>query len=102
MTSRGTRVTVCVDAMGGDFAPQRIVEGAVAAADAYDHIDVLLVGNQDAIREELRRLGQPEDRLRIVHAPEAIGMGERGSAAVRRRDSSLAVASRIMVRRPHR
>jgi glycerol-3-phosphate acyltransferase PlsX len=98
MGSPGNKVRVCVDAMGGDFAPQRIVEGSVAAAEAFaDRIEVLLVGNQEAIQAELETLKLSEDHLRIVHAPEAIGMDERGAKAVRRkRNSSLAVAARIM------
>ncbi|MBM3248087.1 MAG: phosphate acyltransferase, partial [Candidatus Omnitrophica bacterium] len=42
---------IAVDAMGGDYAPRAIVEGAVAAAKEYD-VDVILVGKKQAIETE--------------------------------------------------
>jgi len=50
---------VAVDAMGGDYAPQETVAGAVAAAREAD-VRVILVGNQEALERELARL-QPGD-----------------------------------------
>ena len=40
---------IAVDAMGGDFAPQNIVEGAVLAAREYG-VPVLLVGDEKIVR----------------------------------------------------
>ena len=53
---------VAVDAMGGDNAPRAIVEGAVRAAETTAH-EVILVGHQDVIRQELSRLGAGWERL---------------------------------------
>ncbi|HXX35682.1 MAG TPA: phosphate acyltransferase, partial [Thermodesulfobacteriota bacterium] len=39
---------IAVDAMGGDFAPQMIVEGAVSAAKEYG-VKVVLVGDEDQV-----------------------------------------------------
>ena len=48
---------VALDAMGGDFAPRNIVEGAVLALNAYPHLSKLyLVGDQAAVESELRVL----------------------------------------------
>ncbi len=84
---------IAVDAMGGDYAPGAVVEGAFQAAQEYG-ISVLLVGDQDAIRQELHRIGGSESSLvTIRHATETIEMGESPVAALRRKpDSSLQVA----------
>ena len=39
------RTKIIVDAMGGDFAPHAVVEGAVAACREYDK-EIILVGHQ--------------------------------------------------------
>ncbi len=82
---------IAVDAMGGDFAPRAIVEGAVHAARAEPAIERLfLVGDQSAIQSELDRCGAKTGRIEIRHASEVVGMGESAAAAVRRKkDSSI-------------
>jgi len=82
--------------MGGDHAPERIVEGAVEAATmARDGLEVVLVGDQGVLVERFSSLihGLP---IEIAHAPEIVAMDEAPTAAVRRkRDSSVAVAMNL-------
>jgi glycerol-3-phosphate acyltransferase PlsX len=87
---------IAVDAMGGDFAPAAIVEGAMAAA--RDHnIAVTLVGVEPEIRRELARHGTIPANLRIAHAPQVIAMEEHATAALRhKQDSSVAVGVRLV------
>lgn len=82
---------IAVDAMGGDFAPHAIVEGALMALRACPDIERLfLVGDKTAIRAEVARCGGDPGRLDIRHATEVIGMAESAAASVRRkRDSSI-------------
>lgn len=76
---------IAVDAMGGDYAPEEIVLGAVEAVKAYD-FDVVLVGDEKKIRGVLTKYGAKEsDRLSIVHASEVIEMGEHPAQAIRRK-----------------
>lgn len=84
---------IAVDAMGGDHAPQAVVEGAFLAAHEYG-IAVLLVGDRGQILRELERVGGKESGLiAIRHSTETIEMGESPVSALRRkRDSSLQVA----------
>lgn len=72
--------------------------GAVQADDEFGaRVQVLLVGNRQLILDELTRQEQPLDRFEIIHAPEAVEMGESGAKSVRRkRNSSLAVAAKMM------
>ena len=82
---------IAVDAMGGDFAPRAIVEGALLAVKECRDIECLyLVGDQPAIEAEIQRCGGNPGRLEIRHASEVVGMGESPSTAVRRKkDSSI-------------
>ena len=82
---------IAVDAMGGDFAPQAIVEGALLAVRECEDLDCLyLVGDETAIRAEIARCGGDPGRVEIRHAAEVIGMGESPATAVRRKkDSSI-------------
>ena len=82
---------IAVDAMGGDFAPQTIVEGALLAVKECADIDCLyLVGDERAIRAEIDRCGGHPGRVEIRHASEVVGMGESPANAVRRKkDSSI-------------
>jgi|SRR5579862_558440 len=82
---------LAIDAMGGDFAPQNIVAGAVEALRDNAHIDHLhLVGDQGRIEAELRKLGVSDSRIEIVHASEVIEMDDSPVLAVRRKkDSSM-------------
>lgn len=82
---------IAVDAMGGDFAPQAIVEGALRAVrDCPDIERLFLVGDETALRAEIARCGGDSGRIEIRHAAEVVGMGESAAAGVRRkRDSSI-------------
>lgn len=84
---------IAVDAMGGDFAPQNIVEGAVLAAREYG-VPVVLVGNQEVVRREMaRHPGGDSLPLTVVHASEAVGMDESPLTPIRKKkDSSIKVA----------
>lgn len=82
---------IAVDAMGGDFAPQNIVAGAVGAlADAPEIQRLFLVGDAERVRSEVARHGKPDERLEIIHASEIITMQDPPVQSVRRKkDSSL-------------
>ncbi|HLA23788.1 MAG TPA: phosphate acyltransferase PlsX [bacterium] len=86
---------IAVDAMGGDQAPEAIISGAVAAARELG-ADVVLVGREARVREELaRHRGAPA--LEIVDAPEVIEMHEAPAMALRRkRRASIVVAVELL------
>ncbi len=89
---------IAVDAMGGDLAPANVVEGAVLAVRLFgEGVRPILVGDGDEIRAELKRLGATESGLDIVHAQQRVEMDEAGADSFRKkRDSSLAVATRLV------
>lgn len=88
---------IAVDAMGGDHAPRRIVDGALAAA-RHLGIGVDLVGRSAAIEAELARhadVGSLD--VRVVEAPDVIEMSERPAQALRRKPrASVRVAAELV------
>ncbi|MEY2598746.1 MAG: Phosphate acyltransferase [Verrucomicrobiota bacterium] len=85
---------IALDAMGGDFAPANLVEGATLALREYSHISKLfLVGDTAAIEAELRRLAFSDNRIEIVHSTQVVSMSDAATDSVRRkRDSSISRA----------
>lgn len=75
---------IAVDAMGGDFAPRTIVQGAVDAARAFD-LEICLVGQPAAVEPELARCDTRGLALELVEAPETIAFDEQPAIAVRTR-----------------
>ena len=79
---------IAVDAMGGDFAPQNIVEGAVLAAREHE-IPVMLVGDEKIIRQEAGRYAGSESLpLTFAHASEVVGMEESPLTPIRKKKAS--------------
>lgn len=86
---------VAVDAMGGDFAPDAVVEGAVAAAKERG-IEVLLVGREPEIRRSLRSQ-RGESRVSVHHCEDVVEMGESPLKAVRgKKSASIRVAFELV------
>jgi glycerol-3-phosphate acyltransferase PlsX len=95
-------IWVAVDAMGGDFAPANVVDGALAAARHFD-LGVALVGPAAAIEAEVVRHAATgfvdRGRVRIVDAPEVVSMAESPAAALRRKpNASIRVAAELVDR----
>jgi glycerol-3-phosphate acyltransferase PlsX len=77
---------IAVDAMGGDYAPEQIVAGAVLAAEQLD-ARISLAGDPDAI-EACMGEGARMDRLEIEPAGDVVAMGESPRAVLRGRDDT--------------
>ncbi|MCR4843091.1 MAG: phosphate acyltransferase PlsX [Eubacterium sp.] len=91
-------VRIAVDAMGGDNAPTQIVKGAVDALNTSRSIEIILVGKEGLIRDELASLNYPEDRLSIVDAPDVIETAEPPVLAIRKKKESSMVVALNMVK----
>ena len=78
-----------LDIMGGDFAPQSTVEGAVLAQHKLSgHAQLVLFGDEELIRPELDRLNASADLFEIVDAKEIIEMGEHPTRALTQKPNS--------------
>ena len=89
-------VKIAVDAMGGDFAPASVVQGAVEAFRLHG-LAPILVGREDELVRELARVGSSRQEIEVVHASETIDMDEPPSLALRKKkDCSIRVACRLV------
>ena len=91
-------VHVALDAMGGDNAPGEIVKGAVDAVKERSDMKVTLVGQEQAVTEELAKYDYPKDRIEIRNATELIAMAEPPVAAIRKKKDSSIVVGLNMVK----
>jgi len=83
-----SRITVAIDAMGGDRAPHEMVAGALLAV-AELPVDALLVGAEPAIRDLLPD-GEPPEHVEILATSDVIGMHDDPASSVRtRKDASM-------------
>ena len=86
-------IRIALDASGGDHAPQHPVSGALEAHESLcDTCEIILVGQQEAVNAELEKQGGAKLGIRVVDAPEIIGMDEKPLAAIKsKRKSSIAL-----------
>ena len=81
---------IAVDAMGGDFAPQSVVEGVEKARNKYPDLRFMLFGDEQKIRKILTS----DKNIEIIQTTEVIDMNDEPVKAIRRKkDSSLVRAA---------
>jgi len=87
---------IVLDAMGSDNYPTPDVQGAVMAAREWGD-EIILVGREEAIRQELVRSDATNLKLEIVHAPEVIEMDDDPVWAARaKKNSSMHVGMNLV------
>ncbi len=87
---------IVLDAMGSDDYPVPDVAGAVMAAREWGD-EIILVGREELIRQELARHDTAGLRLEIVHAPQVIEMDDEPARAARvKKDSSMHVGMNLV------
>lgn len=86
---------IVVDAFGTDDCPGPDVEGAVLAARAWGD-EIILVGPESRVEEELAKHETDGLNIRIVHAPEILTMEDHSDAVRRKEDSSIRVGMRMV------
>ncbi|MBN2026175.1 MAG: phosphate acyltransferase PlsX [Actinobacteria bacterium] len=91
-------MTVALDAMGGDNAPESNVSGALEAQEELG-INVLLVGDEAVLGGILETRAGDRGRLEILHAPDTVDMGEEGAFAIKNREGASVVVAAEAVRR---
>jgi len=85
-------VKIAVDAMGGDHAPQNVVEGAVQAArQSRGEVEIVLVGQTEAVKAEMANWDVSGLAINVVHASEVVEMDDPPTVSVvKKPDSSIA------------
>jgi glycerol-3-phosphate acyltransferase PlsX len=80
---------IALDAMGGDHAPEPMVQGALDAV-RLDGRAVLLFGRRESLEPLLKGVDYPADRLKVVHCPDLVPMNAKPARAMRQSESSMA------------
>ncbi len=91
------KLRIAVDAMGGDYAPEREVAGAVQALrHSPGSFEVLLVGDKGRVQQQIATHDTQSLAITIVHASQVITMEDSPTAALKqKKDSSLALGVRL-------
>lgn len=89
---------IAIDVMGGDHGPSETLPAAVHVLSRHPNLQLILVGQQERLREELRKLNTSEsERLQILHAPESIDMDEPPALALKnKKQSSMRIAIELV------
>jgi glycerol-3-phosphate acyltransferase PlsX len=83
--------------MGGDHAPNEVIQGGLVAVSEVNDLHLILVGQEDVLKKQLLGKSFPADRVEIVHAPLVIEADDAPVLAVRRKkDSSMMTAIRMV------
>jgi len=90
-----TRARIAIDAMGGDYAPNEIVAGAIRAQEELD-VEVLLVGDPQQIQSSLKQHTSSR-QLEIVTAEDVVAMDEEPLVSLKRKPkASINVAMNLV------
>ncbi|QIP11847.1 phosphate acyltransferase PlsX [Spirosoma aureum] len=90
---------IAVDAMGGDFAPEAIVEGVVmAAAELPENVAIVLIGKQSLVQELIQKHGaEAVTNIELVNADDVIEMSEHPTKALSQKpNSSIGVGFKLL------
>ena len=89
-------VTVALDAMGTDIGPEEMLQGAIDAVNEFPSVTVLCTGPSARLASIFRQRQWEHPRLLIEDAPEVVGMHEAPRESLRKKESSVAVAARLV------
>jgi glycerol-3-phosphate acyltransferase PlsX len=90
-------IRIAVDGMGGDYAPQVVVEGAVQAANDFSQLEIVLVGQTDALKNELNKHKVLGGKIVLKEASEVITMGDSPVASLKKKkNSSIGVCVELL------
>lgn len=84
---------IAIDAMGGDYAPEEIVLGALKGARMFPDLELILVGQEGILKKNFPTL---PSNVRIHHASEVMEMDESVEVLRRKKDSSIWVATKLV------
>jgi len=84
------RITIALDAMGGDNAPRSVLRGATIAKRRYPELDFLIFGDEERLAPMMKRMIRVRRSSRIVHTPDVVASDEKAATALRSgRNSSM-------------
>lgn len=89
-------VTVALDVMGTEVGVDEMLRGALQAVEDFPLVSVICVGDAELIDSHMRRLAISHSRITIEHADDVIGMDEQPHQSLKKKNSSIAIAARLV------
>jgi phosphate acyltransferase len=96
--SKNSKCRIIVDAMGGDYAPQNAVIGAIEAYQINKDFDLYLIGKKDQILSVIKSNQLSFDENFIIHTDEVIEMGDSPTSALKSKANSSIVKGAQLVK----
>ena len=88
---------ILIDAMGGDNAPDAIVQGSIDAVKSQEGFDLSLIGDCDQINRILEKRKFNSPRIEVIHAKEVITNEDIPTRAIRsKKNSSMVVGFNML------
>jgi phosphate acyltransferase len=89
----GAKLTIALDAMGGDNAPGMVLKGAAVACRRFPEVDFMLFGDERRMGRALKRLRRLKNRVTVHHTEDMVAPDARVAAALRQgKNSSMRLA----------
>lgn len=87
---------IAIDVMGGDYAPDEIIKGCIAASKETS-CQLVLVGQEAVIKEKLKSYTYDKAKVEIINANDVITMEDSPVTAIRtKKDSSMVVGLKLL------
>lgn len=82
-------MNIAIDVMGGDYAPEAVIDGIIQAIPSLTNKEVILaIGPKELINQLLAERNYTSEQIRVIHAEEVIEMGEHPTRALSQKPNS--------------
>jgi len=82
-------MNIAIDVMGGDYAPEAVIDGIIQAIPSLTNKEVILaIGPKEIIDQLLAERNCTSEQIRVIHAEEVIEMGEHPTRALSQKPNS--------------
>lgn len=82
-------MNIAIDVMGGDYAPEAVIDGIIQAIPSLTNKEVILaIGPKEIINQLLAERNYTSEQIRVIHAEDVIEMGEHPTRALSQKPNS--------------
>lgn len=87
---------IVIDAFGGDYSPDEIIEGAVLSIKKHKDLEIILTGQKDKIDNYFKNKHLSYEKINVLDAPYVIDYDEAPTSAIKKEGTSLGEAFNIL------
>ncbi len=95
-SSSNRSIVIALDVMGTDHHPSEIIHGAHDAVVQFPNITVIVTGPKSQLESIIETYGWQHERLKVENATEIVAMDEHPADSLKKTNSSIAVACRLV------